>query len=547
MKLRAILASLILVISTAAAATAARPDLVVVVSIDQFPHEYLERMQAGFAPDGMFRRLLDRGAVYTQCHHGHAFTITGPGHSVLLTGTFPCSTGIVDNNWLDRDTGKKIYCVEDDAYPLVGAQGAGISPKNLLTGTVGDVMKFTWPTSRVFGVAMKDRAAILMTGHAADACYWYDAVSGNWITSKYYRDDLPQFLRVFNESSAVESYAGQSWNLLLPEDKYVHYYADAAKFENPGGALGNAFPHKLPDDPKGKYYDTVSKTPWGNEITLSVAKLLVTDEKLGLGPTPDFLAINLSTNDFIGHAYGPRSLEVQDCTFRTDRQLGEFAKFIDEHLGDRSWVFGLSSDHGVAPVPEDAQQMRLPGKRNPIKDVLVLRNQIEAKLRQTLGTPEKEFIQSIDYGEVFLRRDLPQLQGDNYALAQRLVRDALLRDPAVAVAFTREELLSGMAPGGLALQFQRTLHPERSGDVLFATQPYTIGGSTPATHGSPWRYDSHVPLALWGKGIKPGRYTRGVTPAALGPTISRLLEIELPPATAVDPLHEVLNTFTVAK
>lgn len=520
---------------------AERPQLVVVVSIDQFPYEYLERMQAHFAPDGLFRRLLDQSALYTQCHHGHAYTITGPGHSVLLTGTFPAQTGIVENDWFDRTTGRRVYCVSDDASPMVGAPGNGMSPKNLMVGTLGDMMKLTWPESRVFGVALKDRAAILMTGHSADAAYWYHPNSGKWVTSEYYRKDLPQFLRVYNESKALDAYTGQKWELLLPKEKYTHYYPDDAPFENPGSSLGRAFPHPLPDQPGQAYYDQVTKTPWGNETTLAVAKLLVLDQKLGLGPAPDMLAINLSTNDYVGHAFGPQSLEVQDITYRTDRQLGDFHKFIDQHLQGRRWVLALSSDHGVAPIPEYAQQRRLPAARDPLGDLRTIRDQLEAKLQAEFGKTDQSYVLSFDYGDIYLNTALPELQGDEYHEAQEFVRHWLASQSAVGAAFTRDELTSGAAPGGVALQFQRTFNPERSGDVLFALKPFMIPGKTPATHGSPWKYDSHVPLAIWGQGVRAGRYTRSVTPAAIGPTLARLLQIEAPPATSVEPLHEVLG------
>jgi predicted AlkP superfamily pyrophosphatase or phosphodiesterase len=533
----ACIATLALLASTV---QAERPQLVVVVSIDQFPYEYLERMQANFAPDGLFRRLLDQGALYTQCHHGHAYTITGPAHSVFLTGTFPMQTGIVENDWFDRVTGKRVYCVSDDNSPMVGGPGNGMSPKNLMVGTLGDVMKLTWPEARVFGVALKDRASILMTGHSANAAYWFHSNSGNWVTSEYYRKDLPQFLRVYNESTAVEAYAGQKWELLLPKEKYVLHYPDDAEFENPNSSLGRAFPHPLPDQPGTLYYDQVTKTPWGNDITLSVAKLLVMDEKLGLGAAPDMLAINLSTNDYIGHAFGPYSLEVQDITYRTDRQLGEFFKFVEQHLRGRPWVLALSSDHGVAPIPEHAKKMGLPAARDPLGDLRAFRDQLEAKLQAEFGKSDKSYVQSFDYGDIYLQRDLPQLQGSNFSSAQKVVRNWLVGHSAIGAAFTRDELLAGNAPGGIALQFQRTFNPERSGDVLFALKPYMISGKTPATHGSPWKYDSHVPLAFVGSMIRPGRFPRTVTPAAMAPTLARLLQIESPPSTSVEPLFEVI-------
>ena len=276
----------------------------VVVSIDQFPYEYLVRMRSHFAPDGMFRTLCDQGANFINCNHGHAFTVTAPGHSVLLTGTFPNVTGIVDNEWFDRRTRRAVYCVEDPDYPLVGnplppdddssskdaasktkgsakkpAKSKGISPRSLLAGTLGDVLKLANPQSKVFGIALKDRAGVLMAGHAADGVFWFDADTGNWITSTYYRDSLPGYLRNLNESDAAEAYLGQQWTLLLDKDKYLQYPAGG------GGLLRllPGFPHVMARQASPLYYKAMTLSPFGNQMTLDTARLLIASEKLGAG------------------------------------------------------------------------------------------------------------------------------------------------------------------------------------------------------------------------------------------------------------------------
>ena len=509
-----------------------RPRLVVVVSIDQFPYEYLVRMRGGFDPKGLFLRLLEEGTVFTNCHHAHAFTYTAPGHSVLLTGASPSTTGIVDNEWFDRAAGKKVYCVHDDREQVVGGTGVASSPRTLLCGTLGDSLQAVHPEAKVFGVALKDRAAILMAGLRPDGAYWFDDKQGRWVTSTYYRPDLPGYLRQWNEERQIEAFAGQRWDLLLSRDRYVEYYPDDAKFES--AALGRAFPHVMPAAGEAGFYDRVTRSPFGNDITLDAARRIIEHERLGQDAIPDLLVINLSSNDYVGHGYGPHSLEVQDITYRTDRQLGALADFITERLAGQPWVLALSSDHGVGPVPEYAAERGLPALRNPLGPLDAHSAAIEARLVRALGQPERPYVLSFDYGDVYLRAE--QLPGEKYFTAQKIVRDYVLEQPSVAAAFTRDELLAGGASDALAVKFQRTFHPRRSGDVLFCLRPYCISGSAPATHGSPWEYDAHVPLCLWGAGIPAQHSSAAASPSNLAPTLARLLQIEPPTSTTFEAL-----------
>ncbi|HWA99775.1 MAG TPA: alkaline phosphatase family protein [Pirellulales bacterium] len=509
------------------------PKLVVMISIDQFPYEYLERLRPGFSPEGAFLRLCDQGANFTNCHHGHAFTKTGPGHSVFLTGTFPTRNGIIENDWYDPQAkgGKpgRMYCVDDADVQIVGGPGKDIgkSPKNLLVTTLGDTLKLVRPESRVFAVALKDRAGILMAGHAADGVYWLDA--GNWVTSTYYRSDLPPYLRSLNESRAIGAYAGQTWDLLYPKDRYTLYYPDDAEFEGKLPGSGRAFPHTMPEADDKLYTTAMTTSPFGTEYTLAAAKALIAAEELGRRAGTDVLAVNLSSNDYVGHMFGPHSLEVQDITWRTDRMLGEFAAFIDKHLAGAPWVMALSSDHGVAPVPEYAESKKIPAGR----DALNLK-ELKKRIETVLGEP---LIAQLEENQVYLSADLDD---ESRRVTARAVRDELLKEPLIVAAFTREELVQGEATVGLAQQFQRTFNALRSGDVLYALAPYHITGKTPATHGSPWEYDSHVPLLLWGHGIRGGRYSRSVTPAAIAPTFAKILGIDPPAAASVDALDEAL-------
>jgi predicted AlkP superfamily pyrophosphatase or phosphodiesterase len=531
--------------SSNASAESAKPRLVVVVSIDQFPYEYLSRMRKGFAEDGFFNTVSRAGATFTECHHAHAFTITGPGHSVLCSGAFPGTTGIIDNDWFDRTAGKTMYCVSDPSVRVVGAAGdKAMSPKNLEIGTVGDQIKLaTNGRGKVLGVALKDRASILMTGHMADAAYWHDADAHAWVTSTYYRPALPDYLRAYNDNNLGAAYGGQDWNLLLDEKLYDLYYPDNAPFETNVAGIGRSFPRTLPAGDKKDYWKAMTTSPYGSAMTLAVARLVLTEEKLGQDDDVDMLCINLSSNDYIGHAFGPYSLEVQDMTYRTDRMLGEFVRFLDEAVGKDHWTLALSSDHGVAPVPEHAVQMRLPGRRVPSEHFETLRKNLEESLVKQLGTPAdgKKYIRHLDSNMAYLDVDLPELQGPRFSEAQRHVRDALLKDDAIYCAYTRDELTAGGNEMELFTRSRLSFHQRRSGDVLFCMKPYYIAGKTTATHGSPWTYDTHVPLLWLGAGIRPGFYNSNVSPAHLGPTMARLIGVEAPSGATVEARMELLK------
>jgi len=520
------------------------PRLVVVVSVDQFAYAYLDRFHDNYSPDGIFRRFEETGAVFTNCHHRHAFTLTGPGHSVFLTGAYPNTNGIVGNDWYDRTRGKGVYCVADADYPTIGGKKEdGISPRSLLVDTLGDVLKLdTAGKAKVIGLAIKDRAGVLMAGHSADAAYWFDSATGNWVTSRYYRDDLPGYLRVFNESDIAEQYADSEWRLLLDASRYQHHRDDDSPLEKPPAGMTRAFPHRLSSANDPHYYNQVTTSPAGNSLTLLAAREIIVGEELGSDDVPDILAINLSSNDYVGHAFGPYSLEVEDMCYRTDVQLGELARYLDKQVGEGQWTMALSADHGVAPNPEFARERKLPAARNPLGSVGKMKEQLEKVLREALGVAESEpaLVETVRDHEVFLHRDHKSLQGDRYIEAQRIVRDWLLEQSSVVAAATREQLLSGSGGGGLDEAMRLAYHPRRSGDVLFVMSPYDINGSSAATHGAPWNYDSHVPLLLMGSGISPGRFDRPVSPAALAATLARILVIEPPAANVEEPLAEAL-------
>lgn len=544
------------------------PRLLVVVSVDQFCQDYLIRFQDNFPTrpgESFFLNVLNNGAWFPNCHHKQAFTVTAPGHAVQLTGTYPNIHGVIENDWFDRTTGKTRYCVSDPTVEIIGIPtGKPMSPRVLLADTVGDRLKLANKDSKVFGVAIKDRAAILMTGHRADCAFWME--KNQWVTSTYYRNDLPGYLRTINEGKVIEQYRGQVWDLLLAKEKYHNQqFPDNNPHENPPTGWTAAFPHVLakageltPD----KFGDHILFSPSGNDFTLLAAREIIENEKLGADDVPDLLAINFSSNDYVGHAFGPQSYEVEDMTYRTDRQLAGFVKYLDEQVGRGNWTLALTADHGVAPIPElIAEQPKTgeqahPAKRNPIGDIKVVRELLEALLRKELKVEElqdpktKNVIHDMDSNQVYLNYDHPNLKSSHFAQARQLVREWLVKQPGIAAAATREELLGG-GDHQLLAQMRLSFHPVRSGDVLFCYVPYCIPGASGATakpkgttHGSPYHYDTHVPLLFLGSGIEPGKYEQRISPAFLAPTAARLLGVDSPGACQEEPLMEVLARRT---
>jgi predicted AlkP superfamily pyrophosphatase or phosphodiesterase len=537
-----------LVLSATGAFAADRPRLVVIVSVDQLCQDYFLRFQENVAVnEGIYALASKEGAIYANCHHAHAFTLTAPGHAVQLTGAYPQQSGIIGNEWYDRATKKTMYCVADTKTTTIGAvKGDGpCSPRNLLVPTVGDVLKLTTnKRAKVFGVSLKDRAAILMTGQLADAAYWYEETEGTWVTSTYYRDDLPGYVRAFNENHFTDRYAGQSWKLLLEQDRYQQATPDDFKGETSPDGLGRTFPHALAD--AGKQLDLqVRYTPFGNEMTLAVARELLVHEKLGQDDVTDILCVNLSSNDYVGHAYGPQSLEVEDITYRTDRQLKEFWDFVKQQVGNNHGVtLAITADHGVCPLPEylTAQGVQRTG-RDPLGGPAKVQAKLEPLLRSRLRLMDVEepLIERVESNQIYLANKHPALEGDNYAAAQRVCRDWLLDQRGIHTAATRADLLASQGGGAINAALMKTFHPERSGDVLWIYEPYYLCGGSGTTHGSPWRYDTHVPMILIGHGIEHGTFERRVSPAMLAATVAHLIGVQPPAACVEEPLHEALG------
>ncbi|MDD4891151.1 MAG: alkaline phosphatase family protein [Phycisphaerae bacterium] len=558
-----LLAALFALLSSAVPARSApprddRPRLVVLVVIDGLGYERLMSVRDNFAAKGAFHKMLDSGAVYTNCHHRHAFTETAVGHATMLTGAYPSANGIVGNSHWDRELDDIFPAVWDPTSLLVGlpagfkqpmykigtgeaatSQPAGMSPRNLLAATVGDMLKLsTQKKARVFGLSAKDRAAILTAGHAADGAFWFNSKSGNWITSRHYMAELPAYLTEFNRSRGFAAWAEKTWTPLLAKDKYRTYRDDDYAYEE-AWPFTAGFPHEITTSSPKAYSEAMLTSPYGNEMILDVARMVIQKEQLGVDDVPDLLAVSFSCNDYVHHGFGPFSLEAQDMTLRTDLMIGELAAALDRQCKG-AWTMVVTADHGFSESPEWLEEFGLPAARGALSGYDKL---LEAKLVKAFGEPadKRSYIMFASGDEVFLRRDLPELAGEKYLQAQRVVRDALLELKPVVAAYTRETLLATGATDGLLAQLRRTFYPRLSGDVLFVTIPSNPQSTTPANHGTPWPHDTHVPLMLLGEGIKPGRFTRDVCPTDIAPTLSRLLDIPAPTSCQAEALHEAIG------
>jgi predicted AlkP superfamily pyrophosphatase or phosphodiesterase len=504
-----------------------RPKLVVVLVIDQFRFDYLRRFEPYFVRGG-FRRLLEGGAVFTDCRYDYATTITGPGHASLLTGTYPWAHGIIENSWYDRDQKREVYCVEDLSTRTVAnrekaSASPGFSPHFLTASTLGDELRMATDfRAKSVSISLKDRAAVLMGGHSPSAAYWYDSGSGHFVTSTYYLPALPAWVDEFNQQTPVKQFCGQKWEALQ---------------ETPGtgGKLLSEFkPTAEETCPDPKFLGWIGNTPFMNEVELRFASAAVRNERLGQGSETDLMTLSLSVNDYVGHEYGPYSPEVADTTLRTDRYLAKFFDDLDTQVGlDNVWI-ALSADHGVAPSPAYVQEHKLGlGMAQPSG----IRNAAERALAQAFGPGQ--WIEAEDDTYLFLNRETLKAHNISESKAEEVAAVAAASQPDVAAAFTATQLQAGALPiSPLARKTANSFNFKRSGDVFLVLMPFAVptSSATGTTHGSPWNYDSQVPLILWGSAFKPGLYANSCEPIDLAATLAARLGITQPSGSQGKPL-----------
>jgi hypothetical protein len=517
------------------------PKLVVVIVIDQFRYDYPQRFRSYFSPGG-FNLFFRRGAVFSRARYEHGVLFTCPGHAVVLTGSYADANGIVSNYWYDQKAEHEEYCAADSSAALVGAAGDGRSPHNLVDSTLGDVLKGTsGGLSRVITIAGKDRSAIMLGGHRADAAYWTQDTMV--VTSTYYEKELPAWVRAFNASGTASGYLGMPWTRLLPAKAYATMGPDDVATERDLAGMGRTFPHRPPaGSSHGILVEAFETSPFHNELLAQFATQAIIHENLGRHQHPDLLAIGLSANDLIGHVYGPDSHEVMDVTVRTDRLLQRFFQFLDRRVGLAKVVIVITGDHGVAPLPE-VMRKRDPKSGAAHIDPAVVPAAAEAALKARYGSAESSaWIAHHDYPYLYLNLAALRRRGVSVEEAERVAKEAVQRVPGVQQAVTATEL-AGQRGQGAHSNAERSFFPGRSGNIYYQLLPYVIPQERPegTTHGAIWPYDTDVPLLWFGAGIVPGSYAGIAMVRDIAPTLSALLGIPAPSGSEGRVLNEILR------
>jgi len=524
--LSVILLLLGLISAAFASAYNARPKLVVVIVIDQFRGDYLERYRDQFGDSG-FRLFLDHGAYFTDCNYDYANTRTAPGHSTLFTGTYTSGHGIFANEWWDPQKKKRVTSVEDEATKLVGvaSSGPGASPHNLMSDTLGDELKLaTGGKARVFAVSLKDRAAVLPAGFSGDGAYWIDPKSGDWITSTYYRPDLPEWVRNFNGRRPSERRAEKYWNREWRDKD--------------GNVLGSTAPRNGQDGTPASFYEVVGSTPFANDYQMEFAKELILYEKLGAGSATDLLVISLSANDILGHQVGPDSPQMRSMALELDRTLADFFDFLGHQIGMANVWIALSADHGIAPLPDFAKTLRLPAAN---LDAKALREQINTLLSKKYAR-KADYVLAFDYPVAWLNEDafagisLEHKEPEDEAS----VGDAM-KQVGLTGYFTKSQLARGDVPATeVGRRYAHSYSPEGGWYVMGIPSPFQVGITKGTDHATPFSYDTHVPLAFYGLAFQPGTYRTHAEPVDLAVTLASLLGINTPAAATGRVLTEAL-------
>ena len=517
-----------------------KPKLIVGIVVDQMRQEYFYKFEDRYV-DGGFKRLMHEGFMMKNGHYNYVPTYTGPGHTSVYTGTTPATHGIIGNDWYIRKLGRTIYCASDSTVHAVGGseKSGNISPRNMLTTTITDELRFASnKRSKVVGIALKDRGAALPAGHLGDA-YWYDGYTGEFMTSTYYKEELPQWVADFNSKNLVKKYLSETWETLFPIETYKQSIADNNDFEAPfSGTETPTFPYDLSElMEKNGGLGLISSTPSGNTFTLDMAYAALEGEQLGKRGETDFLAISFSAPDYIGHRFGPTSIELEDNYLRLDRELAEFFDHLDETLGKGEYLVFLTADHGVADIVGYMESENVPAGSLDTKFVL---NQLKDFLNQQYG--DENWILSFTNNQIFLDRKLVAEKDLNLEKVQQEVAGFLLQFDGIKETYTATDMRRNEYNSGRKKLAQMGYNYKASGDVILTMEPaWLANASKGTTHGTSYKYDTHVPIVFYGWGIKPGHSARYATVTDIAPTLAVLLHTRFPNGTTGEPILEVLG------
>ncbi len=516
------------------------PKLVVGLMVDQMRWDYLYRYNALYGANG-FKRLLNQGFSNENAMIPFTPTYTAVGHTCVYTGSTPAVTGIIGNNWFDKTSGRYVYCTDDSAVSTVGSTTTAgrMSPANMWATTITDELRLSNNfKSKVIGIAIKDRGAILPAGHSGNAAYWYDGAVGKWITSTHYMQTLPAWVDQFNKKDLPGVYMKQDWNTLLPMSKYVQSTADDKPYESMirGDSGGVVFPHRLASIPAAYKYESFKTTPFANTYTFDFAKAAIENERMGAGTVTDFLALSISSTDYIGHTFGPNSVEIEDTYLRFDRDIADFLSYLDKKLGAGNYLFFLTADHGVAHIPAFLAEHKIPGGTFEDGDIAL---ELNRRIDTAFGIPRA--VMAVMNYQVYLNTNLLETQGKDVDAVKKLVIKTLKQKHYIINAFAIEDIEMTALPQPQKDMMLNGFNPKRSGDIQFTFKPgYFDGGIKGTTHGLWNPYDSHIPLLWFGWKIKPGKSNREVYMTDIAPTLAAMLQIQMPNGSVGKVITEIL-------
>lgn len=498
---------------------AKKPKLVLAVVVDQFRYDYLLRFRGDYHSG--FARLLTEGAVFADARYIHYPTVTAVGHSTFMSGATPSVSGIISNEWLDRESDEPVTSVSDKSTALLGGTPGtkGSSPHRLLVSTVGDELKMSGQTSRVIGISIKDRSSILPAGHMADAAYWFDNDSQHFVSSSYYMKQLPVWVVKVNQDRPTYKYLGVDWQAVnaKPSDKPFCSMKAGADV---------------------RFCGPIENTPFGNELLEEFAEKAIEQEQLGSHSGTDVLALSFSSNDYVGHERGPDSPEVRDISIRTDQLLGKLLDFINARIGQENLLLVFTADHGVSPVPKVNNDRKMPGGWLSAQEYS---GKIGAQLAQKFG--QGDWFHYDAYGQLYLNYATVAKNNVDIAEVRRFAAEVARALPHVARVFTRDDLLRpGAAVDSVGRAVQLGFYGPRSADLVLLPEPYYMFSSPPGTtHQTPYSYDNHVPLIFFGMGIRAGVRYEAVTINDVAPTLAAILGVETPSGASGRILAEILE------
>lgn len=521
------------------------PKLIVGIVIDQMCYDYLYRYYDKFS-EGGFKRLMDDGVNCRNTHYNYVPTYTGPGHASIYTGTTPNNHGIVANDWYDRTQSTTTNCVDDNTVTGVGSssEDGKCSPHFLKTATITDQLKMTYPSAKVISMSIKDRGAILPGGHLSDGSYWYDYSSGQFITSTYFKKELPQWVKAFSANKSVDAYMKQTWNTLLPIEQYTESLADNSPYEQViGGKSTPTFPYDLQTMSKlVNPYQLFTITPFANSYLADFARNAIDNEGLGQDSQTDMLCVSFSTPDIAGHAFGPYSVEVEDIYLRLDLEIEKILKHLDKSVGKGDYIVFITADHAVVPVPQHLIDRKLPGGYIFLKEQLI---QLKEKIKQTFSA---DIVLTEDNLNIYLNRPKMDSLGIDQRIVQEYTAGIIRKWEGVKAVFTAEELLSFSADNEWKDMVQKGYDFNRSGDVIFILEPGFLAKETDSesarkgtSHGSAFNYDTHVPLLWYGKHLRKQSIHRRIEIPDIAATLAQLLYLQRNGSMTGQPIIQLLK------